>query len=306
MRAEADARAVATRGPAVTWWEPRVARRKLNGTVAQIGFLLGTLGTVALLVLLLTVLVWRGRDWLSWGLLTDMPSSIAADRAGMNSAVVGSFYLVIGASIFSMVVGLGTAILLEEYIGPGRWKRVLQTNISNLAGVPSVVYGLLGLALFVNLLQMGRVLLAGALTMGLLILPIVIIASQEAIRAVPLELRQAAYGLGATRWQTVRHHVLPAAMPGILTGTILSISRAVGETAPLVVVGAAPFLLFRPDGPFSSYSAMPMQIYTWTRSSKHEFQDLAAAAIIVLMVVLLGMNAIAIFIRQRMSKRDRW
>jgi len=290
----------------VTWWEPRVARRKLNGTVAQIGFLLGTLGTVALLVLLLTVLVWRGRDWLSWGLLTDMPSSIAADRAGMNSAVVGSFYLVIGASIFSMVVGLGTAILLEEYIGPGRWKRVLQTNISNLAGVPSVVYGLLGLALFVNLLQMGRVLLAGALTMGLLILPIVIIASQEAIRAVPLELRQAAYGLGATRWQTVRHHVLPAAMPGILTGTILSISRAVGETAPLVVVGAAPFLLFRPDGPFSSYSAMPMQIYTWTRSSKHEFQDLAAAAIIVLMVVLLGMNAIAIFIRQRMSKRDRW
>jgi len=305
VRAEADARAVATRGPAVTW-EPRVARRKLNGTVAQIGFLLGTLGTVALLVLLLTVLVWRGRDWLSWGLLTDMPSSIAADRAGMNSAVVGSFYLVIGASIFSMVVGLGTAILLEEYIGPGRWKRVLQTNISNLAGVPSVVYGLLGLALFVNLLQMGRVLLAGALTMGLLILPIVIIASQEAIRAVPLELRQAAYGLGATRWQTVRHHVLPAAMPGILTGTILSISRAVGETAPLVVVGAAPFLLFRPDGPFSSYSAMPMQIYTWTRSSKHEFQDLAAAAIIVLMVVLLGMNAIAIFIRQRMSKRDRW
>ncbi len=290
----------------MTWWEPRVARRKLNGTVAQIGFLLGTLGTVALLVLLLTVLVWRGRDWLSWGLLTDMPSSIAADRAGMNSAVVGSFYLVIGASIFSMVVGLGTAILLEEYIGPGRWKRVLQTNISNLAGVPSVVYGLLGLALFVNLLQMGRVLLAGALTMGLLILPIVIIASQEAIRAVPLELRQAAYGLGATRWQTVRHHVLPAAMPGILTGTILSISRAVGETAPLVVVGAAPFLLFRPDGPFSSYSAMPMQIYTWTRSSKHEFQDLAAAAIIVLMVVLLGMNAIAIFIRQRMSKRDRW
>lgn len=305
MRTDVDVRAIPSRPKAVSW-QPNVAKRKLTGTFARIGFLLGTMGTVALLVLLLSVLVWRGRNWLSWGLLTDMPSSIAAERAGMNSAVVGSFYLVLGASLFSMIVGISTAVLLEEYVKPGRWKRVLQTNISNLAGVPSVVYGLLGLALFVNLMQMGRVLLAGALTMGLLVLPIVIIASQEAIRSVPLGLRQAAYGLGATQWQTVRHHVLPAAMPGILTGTILSISRAVGETAPLVVVGAAPFLLFRPDGLFSSYSAMPMQIYTWTRSSKHEFQDLAAAAIIILMVVLLGMNAIAIFIRQRMSKGARW
>lgn len=305
MRTGADVRAIPTPPKSVSW-QPNVARRKLRGTLARIGFLLGTMGTVAVLALLLSVLGWRGRDWLSWGLLTDMPSSIAADRAGMNSAVIGSFYLVFGASVFSMIVGISTAVLLEEYVKPGRWKRVLQTNISNLAGVPSVVYGLLGLALFVNLMQMGRVLLAGALTMGLLILPIVIIASQEAIRAVPLGLRQAALALGATQWQTVRHHVLPAAMPGILTGTILSVSRAVGETAPLVVVGAAPFLLFRPDSPFSSYSAMPMQIYTWTRSSKHEFQDLAAAAIIVLMIVLLGMNGIAIFIRQRLSKKNRW
>lgn len=305
MRTGVGIRAVPVRGRAASW-QPNVARRKAKGTAARISFILGTMGTVALLVMLLSVLLWRGRDWLSWGLLTDMPSSIAADRAGMNSAVVGSLYLVIGASVFSTIVGVSTALLLEEYVAPGRWKRVLQTNISNLAGVPSVVYGLLGLALFVNIMQMGRVLLAGALTMGLLILPIVIIASQEAIRSVPLGLRQAAYALGATQWQTVRHHVLPAAMPGILTGTILSLSRAVGETAPLVVVGAAPFLLFRPDGPFSSYSAMPMQIYTWTRSSKHEFQDLAAAAIIVLMIVLLGMNAIAIFIRQRMSRGNRW
>lgn len=292
--------------PRAASWRPNIAGRKRKGSVARIGFLLGTMSTVALLVMLLSVLLWRGHDWLSWGLLTDMPSSISAERAGMNSAVVGSLYLVTGASVFSMVVGVSTALLLEEYVKPGRWKRILQTNISNLAGVPSVVYGLLGLALFVNIMQMGRVLLAGALTMGLLILPIVIIASQEAIRSVPLGLRQAAYALGATQWQTVRHHVLPAAMPGILTGTILSVSRAVGETAPLVVVGAAPFLLFRPDGPFSSYSAMPMQIYTWSRSSKHEFQDLAAAAIIVLMIVLFGMNAIAIFIRQRMSKENRW
>ncbi len=305
MRTGVDVRALPAR-PRAHSWQPNIARRKAWGTIAQSGFLLGTMGTVALLVMLLTVLVWRGRDWLSWGLITDMPSTIAADRAGMNSAIVGSFYLVIGASLFSMVVGVSTAVLLEEYVPPGRLKRVLQTNISNLAGVPSVVYGLLGLALFVNILQMGRVLLAGALTMGLLILPIVIIASQEAIRSVPLGLRQAAYALGATQWQTVRHHVLPAAMPGILTGTILSLSRAIGETAPLIVVGASPFLLFRPDGLFSSYSAMPMQIYSWTRSSKHEFQDLAAAAIIVLMVVLLGMNAIAILIRQRMSRGNRW
>lgn len=305
MRTGVEIRAMPAR-PQTVSWQPNVARRKMKGTLARIGFLVGTMSTVALLIMLLSVLLWRGQNWLSWGLITDMPSSIAADRAGMNSAVVGSVYLVIGASIFSTVVGVSTALLLEEYVAPGRWKRVLQTNISNLAGVPSVVYGLLGLALFVNIMQMGRVLLAGALTMGLLILPIVIIASQEAIRGVPLGLRQAAYALGATQWQTVRHHVLPAAMPGILTGTILSLSRAIGETAPLVVVGAAPFLLFRPDGPFSSYSAMPMQIYTWTRSSKHEFQDLAAAAIIVLMIVLLGMNAIAIVIRQRLSRGNRW
>ncbi len=305
MRTGVEVRALPAR-PRTDSWQPNVARRKARGMIAESGFLLGTMGTVALLIMLLTVLIWRGRDWLSWSLITNMPSTIAADRAGMNSAIMGSFYLVIGASLFSMVVGVSTAVLLEEYVPPGRLKRVLQTNISNLAGVPSVVYGLLGLALFVNFLQMGRVLLAGALTMGLLILPIVIIASQEAIRSVPLGLRQAAYALGATQWQTVRHHVLPAAMPGILTGTILSLSRAIGETAPLIVVGASPFLLFRPDGPFSSYSAMPMQIYSWTRSSKQEFQNLAAAAIIVLMIVLLGMNAIAILIRQRMSRGNRW
>lgn len=305
MRTDVGVQAVPA-SPRAATWQPNIVGRRRKGNVARIGFLLGTMSTVALLVMLLSVLLWRGHDWLSWRLLTDMPSSISAERAGMNSAIIGSLYLVTGASMFSMVVGVSTALLLEEYVKPGRWKRMLQTNISNLAGVPSVVYGLLGLALFVNIMQMGRVLLAGALTMGLLILPIVIIASQEAIRSVPLGLRQAAYALGATQWQTVRHHVLPAAMPGILTGTILSVSRAVGETAPLVVVGAAPFLLFRPDGPFSSYSAMPMQIYTWSRSSKHEFQDLAAAAIIVLMIVLLGMNAIAIFIRQRMSKENRW
>ncbi|HEV2068080.1 MAG TPA: hypothetical protein VGR08_14720, partial [Thermomicrobiales bacterium] len=154
MRTGVDVRAVPAR-PHAHSWQPNIARRKAWGTIAQSGFLLGTMGTVALLVMLLTVLVWRGRDWLSWGLITNMPSTIAADRAGMNSAIVGSFYLVIGASLFSMVVGVSTAVLLEEYVPPGRLKRVLQTNISNLAGVPSVVYGLLGLALFVNMLQMG-------------------------------------------------------------------------------------------------------------------------------------------------------
>jgi phosphate transport system permease protein len=183
---------------------------------------------------------------------------------------------------------------------------LLQLNIANLAGVPSVVYGLLGLGIFVELLGLGRVLLAGSLTMALLVLPIIIIASQEAIRAVPPSLRQAAFALGATKWQVARQHVLPSAMPGILTGTILAISRAVGETAPLLVVGASSFLLFRPSGPMSSYTALPIQIYDWTERPQAEFRSLAAAGIIVLLAVLLLMNATAIFLRQRFSRNPRW
>jgi len=184
--------------------------------------------------------------------------------------------------------------------------RLLQLNIANLSGVPSIVYGLLGLGVFVQFMNLGRTVIAGALTMALLSLPVIIIASQEAIRAVPWSLREAAYGVGATRWQVSRSHVLPAALPGILTGTILAISRAVGETAPLLVAGAAGFLLNRPDGLRSSYTALPIQIYGWTARPQQEFRSLAAAGIIVLLGLLLVMNATAIIIRQRASRKQRW
>ncbi len=182
---------------------------------------------------------------------------------------------------------------------------MLQVNIANLAGVPSVVYGLLGLGIFVELMQMGRSVVAGSLTMGLLILPVIIIASREALRAVPISLRQGAYALGATRWQVVRHHVLPAAVSGILTGTILAMSRAIGETAPLLVAGAAGYLAFVPSSPLDSYSALPIQIYYWAQRPQREFNELAAAGILVLLAILLTMNAAAIILRQRTS-RTRW
>jgi phosphate transport system permease protein len=265
-------------------------------------FLAAILAAVALLLLLLTVLVIRGWDWLSLDLFLEQASFRRAEGAGMQAAIIGSIWLVAGAGALAFIMGVGTAIFLEEYAPKGKLTDFLQTNISNLSGVPSVVYGLLGLAVFVEIVDLGRVLLAGALTMGLLILPIVIIAAQEAIRGVPLGLRQAAYGVGASRWQVIRHHVLPAAMPGILTGTILAISRAIGETAPLIVVGASAFIAFNPSGPMSQYTAMPMQIYQWAARPQEEFKELASAAIIVLMIILLAMNGFAIYLRQRLGK----
>ena len=209
-------------------------------------------------------------------------------------------------ALFAFPVGVGAAVYLEEYAPNNRWTRLLKTNIANLAGIPSIVYGLLGLGVFVSLLALGRTVISGALTMALLILPVIIIASQEAIRAVPPSLRQAAFALGATRWQVARDHVIPAAMPGILTGIILSISRAMGETAPLLVVGAAAYVTFNPTGVTSKYTALPMQIYEWARRPQQEFQDLAAAAIIVLLVLLLMLNATAIYLRQRFAKNVKW
>jgi phosphate transport system permease protein len=282
-------------------WTPNVARRSVTGAIFRWVFFGATALAIVLLALLLWSIVRSGWDYLSWHLISDMPSR-KPEQAGMNSGIWGSIWIVIGSAIFSFIVGVGTAIFIEEYAPRNRFTLFVQTNISNLAGVPSIVYGLLGLVLFVEWLNMGRTLAAGAITMGLLILPVVVVSSQEAIRAVPLGLRQAAYGLGATKWQTVRHHVLPSAFPGILTGMILSMSRAIGETAPLIVVGASSLVLTRPDGPFSSFTAMPFQIYNWSARPQKEFEHLAAAAIIVLLIVLLSMNALAIVLRQRLSK----
>jgi phosphate transport system permease protein len=297
-----QARSVAT-SPVVQ--PSNVAARKSRASVVQ-----GLLFVVtALAIVILAVLIWdiasSGARWLSLDLLTNTPSRKPED-AGLRPALLGTLWVIGLTALFAFPVGVGAAVYLEEYAPNNRWTRLLKTNIANLAGIPSIVYGLLGLGVFVSLLALGRTVISGALTMALLILPVIIIASQEAIRAVPPSLRQAAFALGATRWQVARDHVIPAAMPGILTGIILSISRAMGETAPLLVVGAAAYVTFNPTGLTSKYTALPMQIYEWARRPQQDFQDLAAAAIIVLLVLLLMLNATAIYLRQRFAKNVKW
>jgi phosphate transport system permease protein len=283
----------------------QVRTRNLRSRIFSITFLAVTCLSLVVLGVLLWTVFDRGFDWLSWNFFKNMTSR-KPENAGINAALWGTVWVISLTALIAFPLGVGAAVYLEEYAPRNRWTRLLQLNISNLSGVPSVVYGLLGLGIFVEFLNLGRVILAGALTLALLVLPIIIIASQEAIKAVPSSLRQAAFALGATKWQVARHHVLPAAMPGILTGTILAISRALGETAPLLVVGASGFLLFRPDSPMDSYTALPIQIYSWTQRPQDEFKALAAAAIIVLLIVLLVMNATAIFLRQRFSRNARW
>jgi len=255
------------------------------------------------------------RSWLTPQFLVT-PMSSRAEFAGVRTAVLGSLWLVGIAILFALPIGTGAAIYLQEY-APKNWlTSIIQTNINNLAGVPSIVYGMLGLAVFVRLMEPftsgslfgitdsnGRTVLSAGLTMGILVLPLIIINAQEAIKAVPDSLRQAAFGVGATRWQTVWHHVLPNALPGILTGSILAISRALGETAPLIVVGASTFISLDPDSPFSKFTALPIQIYQWTTRAQSEFHAIAASAIIVLMVLLLTLNASAILLRNRAQRK---
>ena len=256
------------------------------------------------------------RSWLTGDFITS-PQSSVAEVAGVRTAILGSLWVIAVTMAFSFPVGVGAAIYLEEYAdNQNAITRIIQTNIANLAGVPSIIYGMLGLAIFVRTLGAitsgnvfgsvtpnGRTIFSAGLTLGLLILPIIIINAQEAIRAVPNSLRQASYGLGATKWQTVWNHVLPNALPGILTGAILSMSRAIGETAPLVVVGASTAISIDPSGPFSKFTVLPIQIYQWTSRPQAEFQNIAAAAIIVLLIMLLSLNATAVIIRNRFSKQ---
>lgn len=259
------------------------------------------------------------RAWLTPDFIVS-PQSSTPEFAGVRTAILGTLWVVLITISFSFLVGVPAAIYLEEYARDNWLNRLLQTNINNLAGVPSIIYGMLGLAVFVRALEAftsgaffgqieagttanGRTILSAGLTLGLLILPIIIINAQEAIRAVPSSLRQASYGLGATKWQTVWYHVLPNALPGILTGTILALSRAIGETAPLVVVGASTFITIDPDGPFSKFTVLPIQIYQWTSRPQAEFRNIAAAAILVLLALLLTLNATAVLLRNRYSKQ---
>lgn len=283
---------------------PQVVRRLRSSGIMRWVFLLATcFALVALGVLLWTVLS-RGIPWLSWHLITGKPSR-KPELAGLNSALWGTVWVISLTAAIAFPIGVGAAIYLEEYAPRAKWATFLRINIANLAGVPSVVYGLLGLGVFVELMNLGRVVLAGALTMALLSLPVIIISSQEALRAVPPSLRQAAYGVGATRWQVTWHHVLPSAFPGILTGTILSVSRAIGETAPLLVVGAAAYIATRPSSFLDGYTVLPMQIYSWTQRSQDGFKNgLAPAGIIILLAVLIVMNSFAIFLRQKFTSRN--
>ncbi|MGQ0720348.1 MAG: phosphate ABC transporter permease PstA [Candidatus Eiseniibacteriota bacterium] len=260
---------------------------------------------VVLLVVLLARIAGEGLGSLDWQFLSSFPSRFP-EKAGILSALVGTLWLVSLTALISVPVGVGAALYLEEFAGRSRFARILEVNLSNLAGVPSIIYGMLGLTLFVRALALERSILSGALTMSLLVLPVIVVSSREAIRVVPMSFRHAAYALGATQWKTVRDHVVPAALPGILTGVILALSRAIGETAPLVLIGAFAYVAFVPEGPMDDFTVLPIQIFTWASRPQEEFHQLAAAAIIVLLAVLLLMNATAVWIRHRARKNRPW
>lgn len=297
---------------------------------------------LGVLVILLLGVLWKGAGWLSWSFLTSYDSR-HPEQAGILAGLWGSFWLVSLAAVIAVPVGVGAALFLEEYAKKGWLRTLIEVNLSNLAGVPSIVYGILGMAVFVKMfglrpkvlevwlpftslsipLPFGRTVLSGAFTLALLILPIVIVASREALRAVPPTIRHASYALGATHWQTIRHQVLPTAIPGILTGIILAVSRAIGETAPLLMVGAAVFVASTPGGiespidavrhptelleaPFDPFTALPVQIFNWVSRPEPAYQHVAAAAILVLLAVLQVFNVAASVARARMRRRARW
>lgn len=284
--------------------QKKMGSRLFANKLAKALFFLATLfGLVVLLTLIYRVYS-DSIGWIDFQFITSKLST-TAEKAGIMGAISGTLWLMVVVAPVTMFLGVGTAIYLEEYAKNGKLKSFIQTNISNLAGVPSVVFGILGLTVFVRNFGLGNIVLAGGLTMSLLVLPIVVVASQEAIRAVPKFLREASYGMGATKWQTIKNIVLPAAIPGISTGLILSLSRAIGETAPLVVIGIPALLIPLPDGIFDKFTVLPMQIYYWTVDSAlvAEYANLAAATIVVLLIVLFLMNSIAIIIRNKFQNR---
>lgn len=279
----------------------QIANRRKKDWMLHILFVAATsIGVLALCALIVDILI-DGIARLQPDLFTNFPSR-KADGSGMKSALVGTIYMLLIMAPISFIFGVGAAIFLEEYAKKGRITRMIQLNISTLAGVPSIVYGILGLTLFVRLLSLDRSLIAGALTMTLLVLPIIIVSAQEAIRAVPKSRRDASFALGATKWQTVSRSVMPSALPGVLTGVILAMSRAIGETAPLVMIGALTYVAFLPEGLKDSFTVIPIQVYNWLSKPQLEFKELAASGIIVLLALLLLMNFSAILLRNKYQK----
>ncbi len=275
-------------------------RKMKNSIFHGVIFCITLIGIVVLIILLADIIM-RGVPYLTKHFFTNFPSRFPK-KAGILPGIYGSIYIILLTILFAVPIGLGTAVYLEEYAKKNRFTQFIKINISNLSGTPSIVYGLLGLTVFVKTLGLGKSVLAGALTMTLVVLPIVIVSSQEAVKAVPQYLRHGSYALGATKWQTIRKIVIPAALPGIFTGVILSVSRALGETAPLIMVGAATYVSKLPEGVNSIFTALPMQIYYWMGLPKAQFKDLAAAGIIVLLGILLTTNAIAIVLRNKYQK----
>jgi phosphate transport system permease protein len=284
--------------------QKKMSSRLLTNRIAKTLFLLATLFGLLVLVVLIYRVVAQSLGWIDFDFLNNRLST-NAERAGIKGAIMGTLWLMLVVAPVTLILGVGTAIYLEEYAKKGRLQAFIQMNISNLAGVPSIVFGILGLTIFVRGLNLGAVVLAGGFTMALLVLPVVVVASQEAIRAVPQFLREASYGMGATKWQTIKNVVLPAALPGILTGVILALSRAIGETAPLVVIGIPAFIIPLPEGLLDKFTVMPLQIYYWTIDSAlvDEYANLAAATIVVLLLVLFIMNSIAVLIRNKFQRR---
>ena len=326
-------------------FESKLAGRHRTGKIFGATCMVSTWFSIVVLAVLLVGVVWQASGWLTWEYLTSYDSR-HPEKAGVLAGIWGSLWLIFLTTIFSVPIGVGAAIYLEEYASEGFLKKFIQVNLSNLAGVPSIVYGILGLTVFVRMfglfgiegkvielgiagasieipLPFGRSVISGALTLSLLILPVVIVAAQEALRAVPGSIRHASYALAATKWQTIRHQVLPAAMPGMLTGVILSVSRAIGETAPLVMIGALTYVAFTPgditspvdlvtnpkgiaEAPFDTFTALPIQIFNWVSRPKTEYQHVAAAGIIVLLAVLLALNGIAIYLRNKFQNKLQW
>jgi len=288
-------------GPPLAVRRGIVARRLLDLGFQGLALLILCLALAALGALIADV--WRdGAGRLSWDFLTSFPSRRPAD-AGIWHALTGSIFVILVTAALAVPVGVAAAIYLEEYGTRSLTARIIEINITNLAAVPSIIYGLLGLSLFVRAMAMGRSVLAGASTLALLVLPVIILSTREALRAVPPSIREGSYALGATKWQTVWFQVIPVAMPGILTGTILALSRAIGETAPLISIGALTFVAFAPDSIWSPFTVLPIQIFNWVSRPQVAFQANAAAGILVLLALLLTMNATAIWLRDRYQKK---
>lgn len=282
--------------------EKQIQRRIIKNKLAKGIFFTGTLFGMLVLATLLIRIFTQGISYLDFEFLTNFASRRPED-AGIKAAILGTVWIMSITIPVSLILGVGTSIYLEEYAPKNKLTRFIELNLANLAGVPSVVFGLLGLTVFVRLLEMGRSILAGGLTMSLLILPVIVVASKEAIRSIPQEQYEAAYAMGATKWQIIRTVVLPAATPGILTGAILSLSRGVGETASLLMIGAMTFIAYTPTGFLDGFTVLPIQIFSWASRPQAEFQAVAAAGSIVLLIILILMNSLAILIRNKYSKR---